>query len=72
MTKLRDDISKKFAILRGKDPTKFDSMALSVPWSEVEGHSFPGDEPTVMLAQLHSELSSRTSTTTNNACNNLH
>ena len=29
-----------------------------VPWSEVEGQTSPGDEPTVTLAQLHSELSS--------------
>jgi hypothetical protein len=35
-----------------------------VPWSEVEGQTSPGDEPTVTLAQLHSELSSRASTTT--------
>jgi len=33
--------------------------------------SIPGDEPSVTLAQLHNELSSRASTTINNAFNNL-
>ena len=42
-----------------------------VPSREVEGHYSPGDEPSVTLAQLHNELSSRASTTTDDAFNNL-
>ena len=45
--------------------------AQAAPWSKVEGHPFPGDEPFVTLAQLHSELSSRAFTTNNDASNNL-
>jgi len=40
-------------------------------WREVEGHYSPGDEPSVMIAQLHNELSSCASTTTKDAFNNL-
>jgi len=47
------------------------SHLSQVPWREVEGHDSPGDEPSVTLAQLHNELSSRASTTINNAFNTL-
>ena len=47
------------------------SHLSQVPWREVEGHHSPGDEPSVTLAQLRNELSSRASTTINNAFNNL-
>jgi len=47
------------------------SHLSQVPWREVEGRYSPGDEPSVTLAQLHNELSSRASTAINNAFNNL-
>jgi len=40
------------------------SRLSRAPWSEVEGHPFPGVEPTATLAQLHRELCSHASTTT--------
>jgi len=46
------------------------SHLSQVSWREVEGHYSPGDEPSVTLAQLHNELSSRASTTID-AFNNL-
>jgi len=45
------------------------SRLSRAPWSEVDDHPFPGDEPSVTLAQLHSELSSRASTTTKDSYN---
>jgi len=46
------------------------SHLSQVPWREVEGHHSSGDEPSVTLAQQN-ELSSRASTTMNNAFNTL-
>jgi len=47
------------------------SHLSQVPLREVEGHYSPGDEPSVTLAQKNNELSSRLSTTMNNAFNTL-
>jgi len=49
-------------------------MALAT-WVEFLGDklkdTIPGDEPSVTLAQLHNELGSRASTTTDDAFHNL-